>query len=99
MSKEPEQPEDRYPREVRDKEQRKLRARGREERSVWFWLGMFGLVGWTIAIPTVAGIAIGLWMDRTWAGPPSWTLTMMFIGLAIGCLGAWYWVRKESRRE
>jgi ATP synthase protein I len=55
------------------------------------------MVGWTIAITTLIGVAIGIWMDRTWPSGYSWTLTMLFIGLIIGCMNAWYWVNKESR--
>ena len=29
----------------------------------------------------------------------SWTLTFLFIGLGIGCLIAWYWVKRESDHE
>ncbi|MEZ5580989.1 MAG: hypothetical protein R3F40_17230 [Candidatus Competibacteraceae bacterium] len=33
--------------------------------SVWFGLGLFGIVGWTRALPAVLG-ALGLWLDRNW---------------------------------
>ena len=79
--------------------ERKLRARREPRRTAWFGLGMFGLVGWSVAIPTLAGIALGLWMDTRWPGRPSWTLTFLLIGVALGCLNAWYWVRQESRRD
>lgn len=79
--------------------QRKLRARARHDRSAWFGLGMFGLIGWSVAVPTLLGIVIGTWLDRRWPGQVSWTLTFIIIGVALGCLNAWYWVRQESRRE
>lgn len=78
---------------------RKIKAREDERHSVWFGLGMFGLVGWSVAIPTVAGIALGLWMDKRWPGQVSWTLTMMFVGVVLGCLNAWRWIKEESRNE
>lgn len=78
---------------------RKQRAREQGERSAWFGLGMFGLVGWSVAIPTLIGIAIGIWLDRRWPGQVSWTLTLLIIGIALGCLNAWYWVKQESGRE
>jgi len=79
--------------------ERRLRARQRAQRTAWFGLGMFGLVGWSVAIPTLLGIALGLWLDARWPGRPSWTLTFLLIGVALGCLNAWYWVRQESRRD
>jgi ATP synthase protein I len=78
---------------------RRIRARRSKDRNIWFGVGMFGVVGWTVAITTVIGVIIGIWMDRTWPGPYSWTLTMLFIGLIIGCLNAWYWIKKESSSE
>jgi ATP synthase protein I len=60
-----------------------------------FGLGMIGMVGWSVAIPTLLGVAAGMWMDRTWPGPHSWTLTMLFVGVILGCLNAWYWVRSS----
>jgi ATP synthase protein I len=68
-------------------------------RGVWFGLGMFGLVGWAVAIPTLLGIAAGVWIDRRTAGPYSWTLMGLMAGVVLGCINAWFWVRKESRRD
>lgn len=78
---------------------RKQRGRAESRRSAWFGLGMFGLVGWSVAIPALIGIAIGLWLDRRWPSQASWTLTFLIIGVALGCLNAWYWVRQESERD
>lgn len=78
---------------------RKQLARDKSERTVWFGLGMFGLVGWSVAIPTIIGIAIGIWLDQEWPGRTSWTLTFLIIGIALGCLNAWYWIKQESGRE
>lgn len=78
---------------------RKLRARAEHERTAWFGLGMFGLVGWSVAVPTLLGIVLGVWLDRRWPGQVSWTLTFLIIGVALGCLNAWYWIRQESQRD
>jgi ATP synthase protein I len=81
------------------REGRKIKARQEKDRGVWFGLGMFGLVGWSVAIPTVIGIAVGIWIDAKWASSYSWTLMFLIIGVIVGCLNAWYWVRRESRRD
>ncbi|OPL12507.1 MAG: hypothetical protein AVO34_07220 [Firmicutes bacterium ML8_F2] len=78
---------------------RRLKARRAGDRGIWFGVGMFGMVGWTIAITTIIGVVIGLWIDRTWPGQYSWTMTLLIIGLIVGCINAWYWVNKESRFE
>lgn len=92
-------PQQEMGREVGRKAERKIKARRRGERDAWFWLGMFGLVGWSVAIPTVAGIALGVWLDSRFPGEASWTLTFLIIGVVLGCLNAWYWVRQESGRD
>lgn len=85
--------------EVRRKAERKLKARGREDRGVWFGLGMFGLVGWSVAVPTLVGVAIGWWLDSKLDDRISWTLTLLLLGVALGCLNAWYWVKREGRER
>lgn len=79
---------------------RKHAARQRNQRAAWFGLGMFGLVGWSIAIPTLLGIALGIWLDGRWpAERASWTLTFLIIGIALGCLNAWYWIKQEHEND
>jgi len=82
---------------ISESEERKLRARKRGEQSMWFGLGMFGMVGWSVAVPTLIGIALGIWIDRRWPGRFSWTLTLLFVGLALGCLIAYQWVNRERK--
>jgi len=74
----------------------KLKARRNSTRGVWFGLGMMGLIGWSVAIPTLLGATLGLWLDRRYPGGRSWTLALLVAGLAIGCLNAWRWVSKED---
>ena len=90
---------ERFRRNVAGKENRKLRARREGERGPWFWLGMFGLVGWSVAVPSLIGILLGVWLDRRYESRVSWTLTMMFLGVGLGCWTAWYWVLRESQRR
>ena len=85
--------------EVARRAARRRRALRERDRSVWFSLGMMGLVGWSVAIPTLLGIGLGWWIDATWPGRVSWTLTLLVVGAAIGCLNAWHWVRQESDRR
>jgi ATP synthase protein I len=77
------------------KEARKLRARRRADRGVWFGLGAFGVIGWSVAVPTLLGLALGIWIDKNLPGRASWTLMLMLGGLAVGCLSAWRWIKSE----
>ncbi|BBA32690.1 F0F1-ATPase subunit [Methylocaldum marinum] len=84
---------------VERKAARRMRKLREDERPVWFWFGMFGLVGWTVAIPTLIGVAIGIWLDRAFPGKVSWTLNLLIVGVILGCINAWYWVKKELHRD
>jgi ATP synthase protein I len=85
--------------EIARKAERKEAAQRHGKRSVWFGLGMFGLVGWAVAVPTLAGVALGAWLDRAAPGAFSWTLALLLGGVALGCLNAWWWVSRESRGD
>ncbi len=76
---------------------RKLKARRKPNRGVWAGVRMFGMVGWSVAVPALAGAAFGIWLDDRFPGRQSWTLTFLLIGIIAGCLNAWYWVQRESR--
>jgi ATP synthase protein I len=78
---------------------RRRRAEREARRSIWFSLGLFGIVGWSVSVPTLAGLAAGLWLDARFPGRLSWTLTLLTVGIVVGCLNAWYWIRQESRGD
>jgi ATP synthase protein I len=82
--------------QVGAKAARKLKAR-RSTQGVWFGLGMMGLIGWSVVVPTLLGAALGIWLDKHHPGGRSWTLALLVGGLAIGCLNAWFWVAKEEK--
>jgi ATP synthase protein I len=84
-------------REVAAKTARKLKAEREGKQGVWFGLGMSGLIGWSVAVPTLLGAMLGLWLDRRHPGARSWTLMLLVIGLAIGCANAWHWVAQEDQ--
>jgi ATP synthase protein I len=76
---------------------RKLKARSNRTSGVWFGLGMMGLIGWSVVVPTLLGAALGLWLDQHYPGGRSWTLALLVAGLVIGCFNAWHWVDKEDK--
>jgi ATP synthase protein I len=86
-----------FSREVAAKAARKLKAQRNPAQGVWFGLGMMGLIGWSVVVPTLLGAALGIWLDKRHPGIHSWTLTLLIVGLAIGCLNAWHWVDKEDK--
>ena len=85
---------------VAARQARKKAAQAKKLRTVWFGLGTFGLVGWSVAIPTVIGASIGVWLDSNYPSEHlSWTLTLLTVGVVLGCWNAWMWVDKESKND
>jgi ATP synthase protein I len=86
-----------FARKVASEEARKLRVQREGPQRAWFGLGMSGLIGWSVAVPTLGGIMLGLWLDRRHPGAFSGTLALLFAGLFIGCANAWYWVDQQDK--
>lgn len=76
---------------------RKLKAQRQVNQTVWSGLGMMGLIGWSVTLPTLLGAALGFWLDKHYPGGHSWTLALLALGLGLGCFNAWHWVAKEGR--
>lgn len=83
--------------QVGAKAERKLRARRHAAQGVWFGLGMMGLIGWSVVVPTLLGAGLGAWLDARYPGVHSWTLTLLIVGLIVGCVNAWHWIAKEDK--
>src|SRR5580658_95479 len=83
--------------QVGAKAARKLKARRHSAQGVWFGLGMMGLVGWSVVVPTLLGAALGIWLDNHHPGTHSWTLALLVAGLIIGCFNACHWIAKEEK--
>lgn len=78
---------------------RKQKSRRERRYGLWFGLGMFGLVGWAVAVPALGGIALGAWLDTVWPQRFAWKIALLFAGIIMGCFNAWWWVRRESERR
>jgi len=87
-----------FPEKVGVKEQRKLRAERGQKVGVWYGLGLFGVVGWSVAIPTLLGVLLGVWIDLTWPSARSWTIMLLVGGLGLGCVNAWLWISRQRRK-
>lgn len=89
--------EKRFVEKVGNKVSRKLRAQRHPGRSIWMGLGTMGIVGWSVAVPTLFGLLLGALLDKRFPLGFSWTLNLLIIGLLVGCIIAWRWVSKETR--
>jgi ATP synthase protein I len=73
---------------IERKVERKLAAQGKR---------MSGMIGWAVVVPTVAGTMLGAYLDRRFPSEHSWTLSLLALGLVVGCLQAWHWVSQADR--
>lgn len=90
--------EKKFTQQVAQKTARKIKIPRNANPGIWFGLGMMGLIGWSVAVPTLLGAALGLWLDSHHIGQHSWTLVFLMAGLSLGCFNAWHWVDKEDRQ-
>lgn len=59
-------------------------------------IGTFGMIGWSVAVPTVGGAFLGSWLDRVAPQGFSWTIVLILGGVVAGALIAAAWVSKEG---
>ncbi|MXS80669.1 ATP synthase protein I [Nitrosomonas eutropha] len=57
-------------------------------------LGVFGVIGWSVAIPTVGGAFLGMWLDRVVPQSFSWPIALILGGVVVGAMVAWNWIDK-----
>ena len=84
---------------INTKVKRMQSARNQRHDSPWIGLGMFGLIGWAVAVPVLLGTGLGIWIDEQWPSDRSWVLILLLAGAVLGALNAWYWLQRESRHE
>ncbi|MFO8068585.1 MAG: AtpZ/AtpI family protein [Alkalibacterium sp.] len=75
---------------------KKMRAH-EEGSEIMFGLNLFGIVGWSVSIPTVLGIALGIFLDKRFTQSFSWTLTLLFAGIILGSFNAWRWIKEKTK--
>lgn len=86
-----------FAQEIARKQRRRTRGLRQKRHSAWYGLSVFGVVGWSVMIPFLICLVIGIYIDATWRSGISWTLILLVLGVALGALNAWYWVSKERR--
>lgn len=69
-------------------------GRDNPEPSLGVRLGQIGILGWTIIVPTLIGVLIGRWLDRTFETGVFFTAPLIMIGAAFGLWSAWKWMNR-----
>lgn len=86
---------------IKHKLSERRRAKEEEEKQgIWFGLAMMGIVGWSVALPTLAGVAIGIGLEALFPQfSPGIIIICILVGLGLGCLIAWFWIQQESQED
>ena len=74
-------------------------ARDVPEPSLGARLGQIGILGWTIVVPTLLGLAFGHWLDRRFGTGVFFSAPLLMVGAAIGLWCAWRWMRRQETRN
>jgi ATP synthase protein I len=82
-------------RQVESRQERMIRGRD-HKNAVLRSIAILGVIGWSVVMPTLAGVFIGVWIDGRWRSRFSWTLILMMSGLVLGCINAWLHVRRHQ---
>jgi ATP synthase protein I len=84
---------------IRRSAERKKYARNTPESSPLKGLSSFGIIGWSIAVPTVGGAFLGIWLNRVAPQNFSWPIALILGGVVIGGMISWGWIDKESQDQ
>jgi len=95
VKKDSKTPEEKLMDKISSDVEKKIEAR-KKGKEIMFGLGIFGIVGFSIAIPTLMGILLGTYLDKRTDSSISFTITFLFLGLLVGCVNAWRWVKETG---
>jgi ATP synthase protein I len=84
------------PRAAIRRDSQRLARRDPDLRRFWRYLSVLGMVGWPIALGAVGGIWIGRWLDVRFDSGIRLTLSLMLVGVLIGCTVAWKTVTEKK---
>ncbi|MBU2872695.1 MULTISPECIES: AtpZ/AtpI family protein [Marinobacter] len=90
------QKNDRSAEDIRRSAERMKRSRDEPGVSPLRGLGAFGIIGWSISVPTVGGAFLGLWLNDVAPQNFSWPIALILGGVVAGGIIAWSWIEREG---
>lgn len=92
------EPEDRLAEAARRATRRAKEGVDDPEPSLGARLGQIGILGWTIVVPTLIGVLVGRWLDRSFSTGVFFSAPLIMIGAAFGLWSAWKWMHRTEER-
>jgi ATP synthase protein I len=80
---------------ARKEEDRRKRWRTEGEPSVMRFVGQIGVLGWIIVGPTLLGLFIGRWLDRSFSTGIFWSAALLVLGVTLGFWSGWRWMHTQ----
>ncbi|NLW49883.1 MAG: ATP synthase subunit [Candidatus Brocadiaceae bacterium] len=74
---------------LRTRRLRREKSEREGDEGFWSTVGMMGTVGWSVMVPTVAGVLIGRWLDGVLDSGQVFLVFFLLVGLTLGCVLAW----------
>lgn len=90
---------DRSSASIRRSAKRMQHARSKPGESPLRGFGVFGIVGWSIAVPTVVGALLGNKLNTLAPQDFSWTIALILGGAVVGIIIALGWLSKEGEEQ
>ena len=56
-------------------------------------------LGWDLALPIFGGVLLGYFLDARWGTKPVLTIGLLLLGIVVGFLNIWQFVRRLERAE
>lgn len=82
---------------IRRRAERLEKMRQQSNYSPLQGFGAFGVIGWSVALPTVGGALLGMWLNKVAPQTFSWTITLILGGLVLGIIFAASWVAEQNK--
>jgi ATP synthase protein I len=89
--------DDRIAKATRQAMTREREAREEPEPSLGSRLGQIGILGWSIVLPTLLGLALGHWLDRHFESGVFFSAPLLMVGAGVGLWSAWKWMHRQAR--
>jgi ATP synthase protein I len=87
--------DEQLPREV-DRQAERIHRAEREHPTLLAQTAYMGTLGLLLVLPLVGGAWLGSWLDERASGySMRWTLSLMFVGLAIGVSNVYLFIRER----
>lgn len=83
--------------EIRRRAERLEKMRQGSSYSPLQGFSAFGVIGWSVTLPTVGGALLGMWLNKVAPQTFSWTITLILGGLVLGILFAASWISEQNQ--